>query len=82
MINLQKSRPIWAIADEIAASWKPRVHPYAAPYLNAMLEIENIGDMYGSDTAKSVVTYFLCNAQTWKGEDAKRIKKELNQLIK
>ena len=75
-------RPIWAIADDVAATWKPRVHPFAAPYLNAMLSINSISDMCGADSAESVVRYFLANAQTWRGPDAKRIKAELNHMLK
>jgi hypothetical protein len=34
------------------------------------------------DDAKSIVSYFLCNATTWRGEDARRIKKELKDAIR
>jgi hypothetical protein len=47
-----------------------------------MQSLENINDSYGWDNAKSIVLYFLCNANTWKGETAKRIKAELKSLAK
>ena len=72
-------RYLWEIAEDIRAHQKP-VHPYAAPYLKAMGTLESIDQMYGADSAKSVVLYFLSNAQMWRGEDARRIKKELKQM--
>lgn len=75
------SRPIYEIAMEIEHDWKK---PYfgAVPYLEAMFSLSKITDMYGLDTAKSVVLYFLSNASSWRGETAKRIKTELKALAK
>lgn len=75
----QQQRPIYQIAFEIAKDWKT---PYfgAVPYINAMKSINNIDDMYGEDTAKSILCYFLANAQTWRGEVARRVKAEIKQL--
>jgi hypothetical protein len=42
--------------------------------------LTNITDNYGQDSGKSMVLYFLANATTWRGEDAKRIKAELKKL--
>lgn len=75
------SRPLSEIAREIRKTW-PKVNPAAAPYLSAMAEMNSINEFYGSDSGNSVVCYFLGNAQTWRGEDAKRIKKELNSMLK
>ncbi len=72
-------RPIHEIATQIARSWK-NINYGAKPYLNAMYTLNSIDDMYMQDTAKSVVLYFLANAQTWRGEDAKRIKAELKKM--
>ncbi|HLO91599.1 MAG TPA: hypothetical protein VK172_10590 [Lentimicrobium sp.] len=73
------SRPLWQIANEIKADWKK---PYfgAVPYLEAMMSLEKITDNYYMDSAKSIVIYFLANAQTWKGETAKRVKAELKKM--
>ncbi len=59
-----KQRPIY----EIARDWK-KVNFAAVPYLRAMHELDG---MYGYDTAKSIVLYFLSNASTWRGPDASR----------
>ncbi len=72
-------RPIYKIAAEIEATWT-KVNYAARPYLDAMKAITVIGEMYYADTAKSVVLYFLANAGTWRGEDARRIKAELKGM--
>lgn len=74
------SRPIYEIAREIRKDWGSKVNFAAKPYLDAMSQLTNITDMYGYDDAKSIVLYFLCNASTWRGENARRIKKELKQM--
>ena len=74
-------RPINSIAKEIKCNWL-NVYFGAVPYLNAMMSLDSIDEMYGLDSAKSVVLYFLANASTWRGDIARRIKKELNELVK
>ena len=76
-------RPLYQIAQEIKNDWskqKGGVNYAAEPYLDAMFALENMTDRYGADNAKSMVLYFLSNAATWKGEVAKRVKKELNAM--
>jgi len=75
------TRTISEIAIEIKQDWKNPNYG-AVPYLDAMLSINNINDDYFQDSASSVVIYFLSNARTWKGETAKRIKAELNKMLK
>ncbi len=75
------NRNLNEIAREIRQDWQ-NVHFAALPYLQAMQSLENVTDNYGWDSGRSIVIYFLSNAGTWKGETAKRIKKELKQLIK
>lgn len=72
-------RPIHVIAREIRRTWK-KVNYGAEPYLNAMLSLEKITDFYGADSAKEIVIYFLSNASTFRGEDAKRLKAELKKI--
>jgi hypothetical protein len=75
------SRPVREIAGEIRKCW-PNVNYAAKPYLEAMFSLNSVDEDYGYDSGKSVVLYFLANAQTWKGPDARRIKAELNTLVK
>jgi len=74
------ARPLHQIAEEIRREW---IRPYfaAEPYLAAMGEVTHISDRYGADSARSVVLYFLCNAKTWRGPAARRIKQELKQIL-
>lgn len=58
------------------------VSPYAQPYLDAMAQLESVNDTYICDSAKSIVLYFLANAQTWRGEKARAIKAELKSMLK
>lgn len=75
-----QNRQINEIAAEIKSDWK-KVYFGAVPYLDAMQSINSIDENYGLDNAKSIVTYFLSNATTWRGENARRIKKELKDMI-
>tara|TARA_R110002126_G_scaffold196541_1_gene344469 strand:+ start:359 stop:586 length:228 start_codon:yes stop_codon:yes gene_type:complete len=74
-------RKIHEITREIRLDWK---NPYfgAIPYLEAMSTLENITDPYGMDRGDMIVRYFLSNAKAWRGETARRIKKELNDMLK
>jgi hypothetical protein len=76
-----ETRSLSVIAREISTSWN---NPYfgAIPYIQAMRTLTSINDHYGFDDAKSIVNYFLANAQTWRGDDARRIKAELNGMLK
>lgn len=75
------NRTLSQIANDISKSW---TKPYfgAVPYIQAMKELNSVNDNYGCDDAKSIVLYFLANASTWRGDDAKRIKAELKALTK
>ena len=82
-------RPISAIAAEIRQVFqrdfpnKCRERFYGAvPYLDAMFSLNSIKDRFIEDSGYSVVAYFLSNVTTWRGEDAKRIKAELNAILK
>ena len=74
-------RPLYTIAREIRADWK-KVSPYAAPYLQAMSYLNSVDDNYILDSGRSIVSYFLANAGSWRGETAKRIKAELKAMLK
>jgi hypothetical protein len=73
-------RLIYQIAKEIRADWT-KVNYGAEPYLEAMGSLNSINDKYYLDDAREIIMYFLANAQTWKGEKAREIKKELNQML-
>ena len=68
------------IGHFIQKTWKK---PYfgVVPYITAMTQIDSDG-MYEADNWTSIVVYFLSNATTWHGEDARAVKKELNYRLK
>ena len=74
-------RLICDIATEIVNDWK-KVNFAAKPYLDAMLSLKTIEDKYYLDDARSIITYFLSNASSWRGEKAKAIKAELKGMLK
>lgn len=78
---MQLPNQLSAIATIIRNDWK-KINFGAVPYLNAMASLNSIDDYYFEDSARSVVNYFLANAQTWRGETAKAVKLKLNQLVK
>lgn len=78
--HLAGPRPLHVIAAEICADWK-KVNYAAKPYLFAMRELNGARDAYGSDSAQSVIAYFLSNARSWTGPVAKRVKAELKAML-
>lgn len=73
-------RSIATIAREIRRTWR-QVNYAAVPYLEAMSSLDKITDKYIADDGETIVIYFLSNATTWKGDDAKRIKAELKAML-
>ena len=74
------TRPIHEIARDVRATWS-NVSGFAEPYLDAMQYLTSIDDDYYLDSGRSVVLYFLSNAASWRGDDARRIKKELKEML-
>ncbi len=80
MVNTD-TRPLSVIAADIREHWA-NVNYAAKPYLDAMSQLNAITDDYYCDSGKSVVLYFLSNATSWRGDDARRIKAELKGMMK
>ena len=78
MIAIRRS--LAAIARDIRRAW-PRPYFGAVPYLDAMLSLELISDSYGADSAADIVRYFLSNAATFRGPEARALKAELKGLL-
>jgi hypothetical protein len=77
----EEPRPLCLIAREIRLDWKKPFYG-AVPYIGAMAWLKTMGDTIGSDSAMSIVRYFLANASTWRGPVARRIKAELKAMLK
>jgi len=75
------NRSISSIAYDIKRVW---AKPYfgAKPYLDAMTQLNNINDKFYDDDASMIVAYFLANASTFRGNDAKVLKAELKAMLK
>ena len=81
---MKQTRPIHEIAREIAEDWrkmKGGIWFGARPYLTAMHNLSTLDDRYGVETASTIISYFLSNAAYWRGETARRIKKELRAML-
>jgi len=88
-------RPLLDICKEIRKTWVDKkgvtkIRPDgpgfgAVPYFSAMLSVATSGDdnnKYFEDDIKSIVIYFLSNAASFTGPDARRIKLELKAKYK
>lgn len=75
------SRPLYVIAEEISQDWGAKMYFGAVPYVEAMADLNSINDMYSCDRADDIVSYFLSNARTWRGETARKVKAELKAML-
>lgn len=69
---MSNQRTVKEVARDVAKAWGKKVHYAARPYLQAMLSED-----YGADGEQSVVMYFLANAGSFRGAEAKALKGEL-----
>jgi len=80
------SATIGQIAEEIQryiiAERKQEVSIHAKPYISAMLHLRTVDDTYGDDNGRSIISYFLSNAQYLRGPAIKAIKDELKERLK
>jgi hypothetical protein len=70
-------RPVSQIASDIRRVWGAKVNYAAKPYLYALLCLGAPSESYGQDSGKSIALYFLGNARSFQGEQAKALKAEL-----
>lgn len=84
---MSETRSLKVIADEIYSLQGTKLGLsgsallYAAPYLEAMSQLDKITDSYYLNSADSIVRYFLSNVSTWRGDAARRIKAELKAML-
>ena len=82
-------RKISLIARDITTDWSPAkdnrrhgIYFKARPYLEAMHALNHISDRLGYDTGRDIVTSFLTYAHTYRGDNARRFKQELKEILK
>ena len=78
----KNKRTFQQIARDIKSTWL-NVYFGAVPYLEALLTLDTTDPnaMYYYDTAGDIAMYFLANAQTFRGADARRLKAELKSML-
>lgn len=79
---MDKKRTFQQIARDIKSTWM-NVYFGAVPYLEALLTLDTTDSeaLYGIETAGDITRYFLANAQTFRGADARRLKAELKSML-
>ena len=76
-------RPLSTIDCDIAQHWSKISYTAALPYLEILLRLNSIRDVYDYDRtpATTIVRGFLLNSSGWRGDDARRIKQELRGML-
>lgn len=79
---MDNKRTFQQIARDIKSTWL-NVYFGAVPYLEALLTLDTTDSkaLYGVETAGDITRYFLANAQTFRGADARRLKAELKSML-
>lgn len=79
---MDKKRTFQQIARDIKSTWM-NVYFGAVPYLEALLTLDTTDSeaLYGIETAGDITRYFLANAQTFRGANARRLKAELKSML-
>lgn len=78
----KQQRPLYEIAQEIKEDVESRAFWWKAkPYVEAMLSLDKITDVYMFEPADMVVRYALGNLMGWRGDKAKAIKDELRSML-
>ena len=78
------TRPLYEIANEIVADYSDRgksLPDAARAYVDPMRCLSSMDDAYGYDDAETVVIYALSNLNGWRGETARRVKRELQTAL-
>lgn len=77
------NRPLSVIAREIHSECNGKPwYVYAEAYVVPMMSLNSITDTYYYDSAESIVRYALSNLTYWRGDVARRVKAELNEILK
>jgi len=76
----EQNRSLNAVAKDIRQSWK-NISFNAVPYVEALEFLNRIEDTYIVGSGVSIVQGFLANAGSFRGEDARRIKAELKEML-
>ena len=82
-MTMPRVRFLCEIAQDIERNWRPVTNKGAAKALAEMKTMMSIEDSYGCESSgRSVVQQFLAHDTGWSGETARRIKAELDAMLK
>lgn len=75
-------RTFQQVARDIKSTWL-NVYFGAVPYLEALLKLDTTDPnaLYFCEKAGDIARYFLANARTYIGADARRLKAELKSML-
>lgn len=76
-----KTTSLCNITNIIRNDWK-NINFAAKPYLFALHQLSDMEAMYFQDSARDIVTRFLCNSASWRGPIARLVKEELKRRLK
>lgn len=89
--SMPKPRPLYVIATELNCHYitaflktsdkVPVWVTTSRPFQQMMKTMVRITDCYGMVSGYEVVLHCLCNLQQWQGDDARRIKAELQEQL-
>lgn len=91
---MANARPINIIIAEMVADMKKicrnqktpttyrKKFVYAVPYIDALSCLSEPNENYGYDNGYGLIAYLVGNLGSYRGETAKRLKKELNDILK
>jgi hypothetical protein len=76
----EMARSLSIIASDIRKQWT-NVSFAAEPYLSAMNSLNSVTDSFGLESGSQVIRGFLANASGFRGKPAKKLKKELTEIL-
>lgn len=77
-------RPLYQIANEIVSDYMDRgksLPDAARAYVEPMQFLTSMDDTFGYDDAETVVIYALSNLTGWRGDTARRVKREMQTAL-
>jgi len=74
-------RPLFLVAEEIEKDWID-ITEDCKYYIECMKELKRINNRQGFDSGKTFVVYFLAECILWHTSNSRKLKKELEEMIK
>jgi len=75
-----REHEVWELAAIVRVDWE-NINHAARPYLDAMLRLDHVDDWIWQEQGRMICAYFLSNATTWRGHEARLVKAELRRRL-